>query len=78
MSVLVATLIGWYIRTAWRSAEDSHVWRESLVVLRRTRGVLFERLKELNPFRRRRVPLHRRRVPQDGGLWNPQLGWPME
>ena len=49
-SVLLATLIGWCIWTAWESAEDEDIWPDTLAVLRRTRGILFERVKELNPF----------------------------
>jgi hypothetical protein len=49
-SVLLASLIGWCIWTAWESAEDEDIWPDTLAVLRRTRGVLFECVKELNPF----------------------------
>jgi hypothetical protein len=49
-SVILGTLIGWCIRTAWESTEDEDVWQNSLVVFRRTRGVLFERVKGFNPF----------------------------
>ena len=55
-SVILAALIGWCIRTAWESTEDEDLWRDSLVVLRRTRGVLFERVKKFNPFLTRQVP----------------------
>jgi hypothetical protein len=60
MSVLVATLIGWSIWTSWDFGQDD-VWQKSLVVLRRTRGALFKRVKRLNPFDTRRAT----RVPQD-------------
>ena len=56
MSVLVATLIIWCIRTAWESTEGEDVWRDSLIVLRRTRSNLFKGVKDFNPFRTRRVP----------------------
>jgi hypothetical protein len=59
MSVLICTLIGWGIRTAWESKDDEgDVWEKSLVVLRRTRVALFERVKDVIPF-------HTRRLPQD-------------
>ena len=57
VSALVATLIGWCIRTAWVSSDDDDVWKNSLVVLRRTRGALVDCVKEFNPFYTRRVPL---------------------
>ena len=50
MSVFMATLIGWCIRTSWESNEDYDVWEKSVVVLRRTLRALFERVKEFNPF----------------------------
>jgi hypothetical protein len=58
MSVLVATLIGWGIRTAWDSKDDDEddVLQSSLVVLRRTRVALFKRVKEFIPFHTRHVP----------------------
>jgi hypothetical protein len=59
MSVLVATLIGWCIRTAWESSDDDDVWENSLAVLRRTRVALFKRVKEFIPFHTRRVPVDR-------------------
>ena len=62
MLALVATLIGWCIRTAWKDDDDDDddddVWQNSLVVLRRTCGTLVGCVKEFNPF-------HTRRVPQD-------------
>ena len=58
MSVLVATLIIWCIRTAWESTEGEDVWKDSLAVFRRTRSNLFDRVKNFNPFRTRRVPHH--------------------
>jgi uncharacterized membrane protein YccC len=57
-SVLLATLIGWCIRTAWESTEDEDVWQNSLVVFRRTRGALFERVKGFNPFHTHHVLHH--------------------
>ena len=42
MSVLVVSLIVWCIRTAWQSTEGEDLWRDSLVVLRRTRDNLFK------------------------------------
>jgi hypothetical protein len=57
MSVLMVTLIGWGIRTAWESEEDEdEVWEKSLAVFRRTRSVLFDRVKEVIPFHTRRFP----------------------
>ena len=53
-SVLVITLIGWCIRIIRQSTEDN-VWQNSLVVLRRTPGALFERIKYFNPFHTHRV-----------------------
>ena len=58
MSVIVFTLIGWCILNAWESNEDEDVWQNSLVVLRRTRVILFECVKGLNPFHICRVPQH--------------------
>ena len=55
-SVILATLIGWCIRTAWKTTEGEDVWPNSLVVLRRTPGVLFERVKKINPSLTRQVP----------------------
>jgi hypothetical protein len=62
MTVLMAVLIIWCIRTAWESTEGEDVWRDSLTVFRRARSNLFQRVKGFNPFRSRRVP---RNVPQD-------------
>jgi hypothetical protein len=60
VSVLVITLIIWSIRTAWDSAEhNDDVWYKSLVVFRRARVALFERVKEFIPFHTRRVPVDR-------------------
>jgi uncharacterized membrane protein YccC len=56
MSVLVATLIGWCIRTSWDLVEDDEVWEKSMIVLRRTGGILFERVMRFKPFHTRRVP----------------------
>lgn len=68
MSVLMVTLIGWGIRTAWESNEDEdEVWEKSLVVLRRTRSALFDRVKEVIPF-------HTRRFADDGITLNSQGG----
>jgi hypothetical protein len=61
MSALVGTLIIWCIRAVWETTDDD-VWRESLIVIRRTRSNLFKRVNDFNPFRTRRVPHH---VPQD-------------
>jgi len=61
-SVLLATLIGWCIRTAWESTEDDDVWQNSLTVFRRTRGALFERVKGFNPFHTHRVVIHHDRI----------------
>ena len=65
MSTLVATLIIWCIRTAWESTEGEDVWRDSLIVLRRTRSSVFKSVKNFNPFRTRRVP---RQVVQDNHI----------
>jgi hypothetical protein len=67
MSVLVAALIIWCIRTAWESTEGEDVWRDSLTVFRRARSDLFKRVKDFSfsPFRNRRVPRH---VLQDGHI----------
>ena len=65
MSVLVAALIIWCIWTAWESTEGEDVWRDSLIVLRRTRSNVFKRVKDFNPFRTRRVP---RQVVQDNHM----------
>ena len=56
MSALVASLIGWCIRTDWESRDDDDVWQNSLVVLRRTGGALVERIKEFNPFQTSHIP----------------------
>jgi hypothetical protein len=64
MSVLVAALIIWCIRTAWESTEGEDVWRDSLVVFQRARRNLFKRVKEFNPFRPRRPPRHVAHVAQ--------------
>jgi hypothetical protein len=61
MSALVGTLIIWCIRAVWETTDDD-VWRESLIVIRRTRSNLFKRVNDFNPFRTRRVLPH---VPQD-------------
>jgi hypothetical protein len=53
-SVVMAALIGWCIRIVWESTEEEDVWRDSLIALRRTRGALFRRVKEFNPFHTRR------------------------
>lgn len=57
MSVIVVTLLVWWIR-ARGSTEDEDVWQNSLAALRRTRAVLFERVKGFNPFHTHRVPHH--------------------
>ena len=57
MSVLVAILIIWCIRTAWESTEGKDVWRDSLTVLWRTYSNLFKSVKNLNPFCTPRVGL---------------------
>ena len=57
MSVLMTTLLVWWIR-AGDSTEDEDVWQNSLTALRRARAVLLERVKKLNPFHTRRVPQH--------------------
>ena len=57
-SVLVITLIGWCIRIIRQSTEDEDVWQKSLAVLRRTRGALFERVKNFNPFHTHRFLNH--------------------
>jgi hypothetical protein len=49
MSVFVVTLLVWWIR-AGGLTEDEDVWQNSLAALRRTRAVLFERVKGFNPF----------------------------
>jgi hypothetical protein len=54
-SVLVITLIGWCIRIIRQSTEDDEMWHHTLVVLRRTCGVLSERVKGLHLFHTRRV-----------------------
>ena len=58
MSVPVVTLIGWCIRAALEFTEDANVWNNSLVALRRTRSVLIECVKKLNPSHPRRVLEH--------------------
>jgi len=58
MSTLVAALIIWCIWTAWESTESEDVWRDSLVVFRRIRSILFKRVKDFHPFRTRHVPRH--------------------
>ena len=58
MSVLVAVLIIWCIRTAWETTDGEDVWRDSLNVFRRARSDLFKRVKDFNPFRARRAPRH--------------------
>jgi hypothetical protein len=65
MSVLAVVLIIWCIRNSWESTEGEDVWRDSLAVFKRARGNLFERVKESNPFRTRRVP---RDIAQDGHI----------
>ena len=62
MTVVVATLVIWCIRTAWESTEGEDVWRDSLTVVRRTYSNLFKSVKDFKPFRTRRVP---RQVLQD-------------
>jgi hypothetical protein len=57
-SVFVAILIIWCIRTAWESTEGEDVWRDSVIVFRRARSKLFERVKKFNPFGIRRGPRH--------------------
>ena len=57
-SVILATLIGWCIRTAWESTEDEDIWQNSLVVFRRARSVLFEHVKGFNPFHTHRALQH--------------------
>ncbi len=56
MSALVVSLVIWCIRTSWESTEGEDVWRDSLVVFKRARGNLLERVMEFNPFRTRRFP----------------------
>jgi hypothetical protein len=58
MSVLVAVLIMWCIRTAWETTDGEDVWRDSLNVFRRARSDLFKRVTYFNPFRARRTPRH--------------------
>ena len=62
MSVLMATLVIWCIRTARESTEGKDVWQDGLTVFRRSRSDLFQRLRDFNTFRSRRVP---RNVPQN-------------
>ena len=62
MSVFVAILIIWCIRTAWETTDGEDVWKDSLVVFRRARSDLFKRVMDFNPFRARRALRH---VPQD-------------
>ena len=57
MSVFVAVLIIWCIRTAWETTGED-VWRDNLNVFRRARGNLFKYVKDFNPFRARRPPRH--------------------
>ena len=68
MSVLMAALIGWCIWTDWDSREEygEDVWQNYLLVLWRTCGAVFERIKEFIPF-------HTRRVPDDGITLNSGL-----
>jgi hypothetical protein len=53
MSVVAAFLIVWCIQTAWESTEDEYLWRNSLLVLKRTRDDLFRSVKQfgLDTFR---------------------------
>ena len=57
-SVLVTTLVGCCIWTAWESTEGNGVRHKSFVVFRRTRDALFERVKGMNPFHTHRVLHH--------------------
>ena len=61
MSLFVASLVVWCIRTTSVAAEGFSVWRVSLVVLRSTRKDLFRRIKQLGtsavcPFPTRGTP----------------------
>ena len=73
MSVLVAALIIWCIRTAWESTDGEDVWRDSLIVFQRTRRDLFKRVKDFNPFRPRRPQRHAPRQ-DDQYTLNDRLG----
>jgi hypothetical protein len=55
-SALLAALIIWCIWTARESTENVDIWPNTLAVFRRTRGVLFEFVRELDPFCTRQVP----------------------
>jgi len=46
VSMLVAALIMWCVRTAWKPTKNDDAWRQSLVVLRRTRGNVSKNVKE--------------------------------
>jgi hypothetical protein len=59
-SALVITLIGWCIRIGSESTNNDGVWQDSLLVFRRTRSVLFEHVKGLNPFHAHHVLQHDR------------------
>jgi hypothetical protein len=60
VSALLATLVGWCIWSTWESTENDEVQQISPAVFRRTVRVLFERIKQLNPFHTRRAPQHSR------------------
>jgi hypothetical protein len=69
MSVIVAVLIVFCIRISWDFTEDGDgdVWQKSVVVFRRTGGVLLDRVKGFHP-------IHTRRAPQDDHIAMTGLG----
>jgi len=76
MSTLVAALIMWCIRTAWKPTEKDDAWRESLVVLRRTRGNVSKNVKE---FAQRVLTLFSiRRAPGDVHSIHPMTDHPFD
>jgi len=76
MSTLVAALIMWCIRTAWKPTEKDDAWRESLVVLGRTRGNVSKNVKE---FAQRVLTLFSiRRAPGDVHSIHPMIDHPFD
>jgi len=58
-TIVLVSLVVWCIRTAWESTEDEDLWRNSLVVLRRTRDDLFRSVKQFGLDTFRSFPPHR-------------------
>ncbi|KAI9509043.1 hypothetical protein F5148DRAFT_815641 [Russula earlei] len=59
MSFLAAALIAWCIKNAWESTEDDDLWRDSVLVLKRTRSDIFQSLKQMGLDALRSFPLGR-------------------